>query len=505
MMLRASTSNANGVFVPLVEENQENQESLDILQKQNQARPNPLLDWMDENLVSGGKAEEPAGEAAGILFETDLYDAVVVAAFGGVTVNLEKNKSVKVHPFWMLLCCIPLFLIQNSILFFLKLDMPRDWPAIRDSDNDERHIIFCMKLLLVFVVQATIFSEILGALRLLTFLVNPTTWQDIKRVDPESFGPGWLKGSLLNPYQSWFVAPWAILSMLFKLGIGYLVCVDSVSIILQSDGVKDAIFNSLAIGFIADLDETGWSIMQPILNLDDFDEYEFRIASVEFRRKSREKFIRWPLVLRRGFGARFLENTVTKSLTALIYFRQLAVVIYAIDTNILPMARDVCTYWRWASGNAISAPKGFARLIMHFFLHNLVIIDSEEALDDKGDPDAHPSGMCHGEFLRMKTSDVWAMSKKHPYIIWGGWLFIAAVFLLPSSLTKVAQQLKDKVVVAAEEAQEEQPEKADVNKVMRPKDELASMRKKIKRLEEQVAQLTMLMTNNPDSPSRSNG
>merc|ERR1719428_1894501 len=101
--------------------------------------------------------------------------------------------------------------------------------------------------------------------------------------------------------------------MVFKFFIAYTVCVDSISIILACEGVKDAIFNGVALSFISDLDETAWKVTRQILNLNDFSTFEFRMAEMDFRNKKRQAFIQLPKILRRGNGARFVENSLVKS------------------------------------------------------------------------------------------------------------------------------------------------------------------------------------------------
>ena len=129
---------------------------------------------------------------------------------------------------------------------------------------------------------------------------------------------------------------------------------------------------------------------------------------------------------------------MAKSLTAIIYFRQIAVVYFMFDTEVLPMARDVCTLWRWDSGDTATDPfhwRAFVKLI----LTQLTVHHPAKALDEIADPDHE--GICNSNLSRMQMSDIWKMSAKYPSLIWG-WAAIAGVFLLPSTLISVTKAWK---------------------------------------------------------------
>merc|ERR1719197_1692256 len=97
---------------------------------------------------------------------------------------------------------------------------------------------------MIGIVALMLFKELLCSLRLIAFLTNPATWIEIKRPDSKH---GWM-------YNAVFLFPCALMAVMMKLTVAYLVLVDSVSIILVCRNVRDAIFNSLALTFVADLD-----------------------------------------------------------------------------------------------------------------------------------------------------------------------------------------------------------------------------------------------------------
>ncbi|CAE7581479.1 NSR1 [Symbiodinium sp. CCMP2456] len=49
----------------------------------------------------------------------------------------------------------------------------------------QESMIISMKLLLIVVVQLTFFDNMLMTLRCFVFAINPTSWTDVKRIDPD--------------------------------------------------------------------------------------------------------------------------------------------------------------------------------------------------------------------------------------------------------------------------------------------------------------------------------
>lgn len=67
--------------------------------------------------------------------------------------------------------------------------------------------------------------------------------------------------------------PWPFLALMMNVLVNYVVCVDSVSIILSAPSAKDAIFDSLAITFVIELSTNWWA------GLAAFGEVLVRVAS----------------------------------------------------------------------------------------------------------------------------------------------------------------------------------------------------------------------------------
>mmetsp|Transcript_124205 Transcript_124205/g.359206 ORF Transcript_124205/g.359206 Transcript_124205/m.359206 type:complete len:325 (+) Transcript_124205:27-1001(+) len=151
--------------------------------------------------------------------------------------------------------------------------------------------------------------------------------------------------------------------MLLKLSTQYYVNVQSASIILASEDLDDAVFDSLAIAFIMDLDEVVWNFAKTILHLDGFESFIFRLWPSEKRKQEVDRscfkpFLKWR-VLHRGTGARRFENFLSFCVMFAMYFRILMNILFAIKTDTIPAARDVCLQWKWVTegspGNPIMA------------------------------------------------------------------------------------------------------------------------------------------------------
>lgn len=234
--------------------------------------------------IGGGDRENANADVA---FKEDIFHSVLVAAFGGVKANLEKDESMMVHPLFMFVFCIPLFMIQMSVITFLRLDMDLTDHFIKYEEGHHWHVegnlVLTAKLLMMLVVQLLLFEDIRSVLQLLVFALNPTSWSDIKRPDPDEMR---LKSGISMVWRPWFLAPWAIGALIMKVIVAYFVCVDSVSIILATETVKKAIFEALAMVFVVELASVWFVCASSAFHLDPFKDFKFLIASDDFKRKN---------------------------------------------------------------------------------------------------------------------------------------------------------------------------------------------------------------------------
>lgn len=390
------------------------------------------------------------GTEADVFFEADMYDAVAVAAFGGVRVNLANDKSYIVHPFWLFWPGLILFLAQISTLTYLRFETDLDAtvsprfsnvfegdPGFRTDLNYANgweikdNPVLIMQLLLVVIVQGMLFKETVAALRLMFFLLNPTTWSDMKRPEKVIFK--------CDVYSAVASLPWPVLALVWKLIVCYTVCVDSISIILAANSAKDAIFNSLVIMWIADLDVVCWNVIALVFNIDDFSHFVVQTAKKEVVQKRRKyipscfQCLRWPFdLLHRAKNGRQCE-TVCASVTTLLFgLRQLAVILYALDKDVLPAQRDICTLARWHKYQAKFFFFKFFAVLSKYFNNVLGLDDRLDYLV------AHCDKIKHA---RMEWTNVTHMMTKHQYF------FLAcAIFFVPQVMLQVFKCIMEKCV-----------------------------------------------------------
>eukprot|EP00929_Paragymnodinium_shiwhaense_P012209 TRINITY_DN11898_c0_g1_i1.p1 TRINITY_DN11898_c0_g1~~TRINITY_DN11898_c0_g1_i1.p1 ORF type:complete len:507 (-),score=75.43 TRINITY_DN11898_c0_g1_i1:475-1995(-) len=448
---------------------------------------------------------------ADVEFQVDIYDAVVVSAFSGVHINLAGTESMKLHPFFLLVLCVPLFIVQSSIVMFLRLDQDLDVKIYElDHGDDKWHvkgdILLTMKLVMIVILQLMLFSELIGALKLLVFVVNPFTWSDVRRPRRSEMhirkGLRWL-------YSAWVLAPPAILAMIFKLVIAYTVLIDSVSIVLVCDNVKDIIFDSLAIAFIVELDEYFWRMIAVILHLDDFTFFEFKLApervgndiikSAGFCSQNLKDYAQSAngvlSKLRRtqsGYG-RQIELIVTFVGVLFLYSRQLFVIIYALHTNMLPVARDVCTCYRYLVGKAKLMEK--TSIAVAFWLKHGLVMDATDTVKQIGED------FCTDETDRMRVPEWEQMLETYPRYVTGGFALLFIFVFLPQ-LTYVSYDFIKKFLYlpidAADASEDMSPTtvsevKSSITyskvKAGRMKDEIEELKRMMHSLESQVANL----------------
>eukprot|EP00931_Biecheleriopsis_adriatica_P031305 TRINITY_DN18378_c0_g1_i1.p1 TRINITY_DN18378_c0_g1~~TRINITY_DN18378_c0_g1_i1.p1 ORF type:complete len:565 (-),score=67.90 TRINITY_DN18378_c0_g1_i1:104-1798(-) len=305
------------------------------------------VDCKDHSAVEAAlhrESKEPI--PADVFFGVGLYDSVLVSAFGGVTMNLDGSEELHIPPGVLFMFCIPLVMLQFWLTFCTTFVLSPHW---RDHPGEfsEDAMSSRVKVLLVVVVQLMFFDNLLMTLRCLMFVLNPTTWTDVRRVT--------LKGSWLD-WLHWppVVAPFSVLAILMKAFIHYYVSIQSMSIIFSSADVKEAIFDSLAIGFLVELDVAAWNFVKTVLHLDPFDQFTFELwpESKRAYERSQSCFAKHvdASCLHRGRGGRALEGFIVFTVMFLVYSRITLMVLHAMDTGILPVARDVCAMWRWHRG-----------------------------------------------------------------------------------------------------------------------------------------------------------
>eukprot|EP00930_Biecheleria_cincta_P093126 TRINITY_DN8329_c0_g2_i1.p1 TRINITY_DN8329_c0_g2~~TRINITY_DN8329_c0_g2_i1.p1 ORF type:complete len:452 (+),score=90.18 TRINITY_DN8329_c0_g2_i1:71-1426(+) len=386
----------------------------------------------------GRKQEDEQGEMeADVFVNDDIYDLVVVAAFGGIELNLSGDFRRTLHPvvLWIFACA--LFCVQLQSLMLLRLDMDVD-QEVKEKGED---MLISLKLLMISVLQLMLFKELMGSARLLAFIINPTTWTDVKR--PNAVGAKSLAYLAFSPS---FLFPLCLLAVFFKLFIAYIVCIDSVSLVLECRTVKDAIFNCLAITFIADLDETAWDVTSALFNFEKKKDWVFTLfdsekqkVMVESRRECWRTVVEdWLRCLRRGKGGRKAELALTLCFMTFVYMRQLFVILFALETNKLPMARDLCTEWRIMNG--ASSSSNFMSQALGVMFKAISFQSSQKYLDHLVKHKLDHDCDVDGKYRRMLPSDMMYQVQQNPFeccVVLG---LICGVLILPQLLMAMLTQ-----------------------------------------------------------------
>lgn len=139
----------------------------------------------------------------------------------------------------------------------------------------------------------------------------------------------------------------------------------------------------------------------------------------------------------KGRGGRSLELLLTVFAMFIVYLRQIFLLLFALETNRLPVARDVCSMWRWEHGEA-SKFKPVARFIA-LALQQILVVDVRPQLEDIEIADLHDcSG--DGEFGRMVLSDIRKMFFENKFLICSLMAIIFCILILPAVATHL---LKD--------------------------------------------------------------
>ncbi|CAE8617893.1 unnamed protein product [Polarella glacialis] len=447
------------------------------------------------SLAASGK-DEPEAD---IFFEDDIYDMVVVAAFGGIEMNLDGDKVATIHPFLIFMLSLPLWVMQVSALTYLRLDMDVLAGVQKEEDGET---LITLKILMVLVLQLMLFKELLGSVSLMTFVVNPRTWTDIKRKSGSE-----LKGYAQWLYWGYVLFPLSFIAQMFKFTIAYFVCLDSVSVVLECRSVKDAIFDCLAITFISDLDETVWIVGRILFRWQKADkgDWKFKLWNEESRKEAvksgpwRESILRPLKFLRRGFGGQKTELIITFVAMLSIYIRQLFVVLFALKTNILPVARDVCSMYRWH--HSAWYWLDFKRSVVEMVLRVVpgrITKQLTELASSMGYCDEH-DGL---KFGRMKTSHTIALFKEYievciPMIAAMIAILLAPAFsrwILDDNGTKIPTSYEALTAAAGFQGDSEAPKKGEASEsrasaepLLNEQPEMAAMREQLTALQAEMA------------------
>jgi hypothetical protein len=432
-------------------------------------------------------------ESLPLHLSADSYDAVVAAAFGGVTVDLPstdtgKSQFIRLHPLMVFAFCSVLFCVQLSCLLILSLSMDMgnvygkntSWDGF--SESPDRQMILLVRTIMVIVLQIIGLKELLASMRPIFLLLNPYTW--ILLVRPADTG-SWLSGA----FKKWFCLPICVLAKLMQLMIACYVLTVSMSILFIAKDVKSVIFNGLVVTFLADLDEYAWVAMTSIFHMDKlrFENFRFkvkedpkfdkvveelqggqfrpgsrrsshmgRIASLSEERvkekmdminklpenlRCEEYYARrkvalqsrchWVFYFWHGKGGKssVTENMIVFTCLVCIYIRQLFMYVQCVHTGIVPVARNICQFYR-----GLKHPAKFWRdYLILYLIDTFTIIDYMGTLKFMNSEHEHNlEELCFKpEYMEGPFDKAQEYIEFSPTLIIGAIIVIIILFFLP--------------------------------------------------------------------------
>jgi len=388
-----------------------------------------------------------------VLLQNGAYTAVLGAAFGQITLQPERNNKAAtvVHPCILLILVIPLFMAQLTALLSLRTDTvfredtkmfikDEDVTGIQGETVHHLHAQDGLKFMMIIIVQVIYFDSIMFTLEKMFFLLNPVMWAELHLPSVEVSGDNlYAKARRVMYTHKVFLLPPAFIAMMARFFVTYLVAVDSVSIILTSPTVKDTIFNCLAIGFLLDLNGCYWKVLHTVLHFGPPDVTE---VTIQYNRavwedgnnrksalsaKGEECTIcpRFVNVLSRilpcrdGWAGREFEHMLASITIFFLAMRQVFIIMFALDTNIAPMTRDVCSEWRFQESYGFN--KWFVNLWTWIDIREFVVEIVETKLEAKNCEDG-------GTYYRAELSEMVVCALGSP-LKFGG-MAVLIIFLL---------------------------------------------------------------------------
>eukprot|EP00403_Amphidinium_massartii_P036418 CAMPEP_0178448930 /NCGR_PEP_ID=MMETSP0689_2-20121128/42259_1 /TAXON_ID=160604 /ORGANISM="Amphidinium massartii, Strain CS-259" /LENGTH=705 /DNA_ID=CAMNT_0020074173 /DNA_START=135 /DNA_END=2253 /DNA_ORIENTATION=- len=379
--------------------------------------------------------------------DTGIYTAVVLAAFTGVFARGFDGAGswTSVHPLVILALCMPLFISQMSAMLALRLGMKLS-QDIRDMGHpgNQQNLVI-LKVMMTLCLQMMTFSYLMRTLKLLVFVLNPLTWIDVlhyrSQYSQVSFPwqSGWFRRCMFCLCHPVVLSICSTLACMMRFVVGYMVHIDSVSIILAAEDVRGAIFDSMAVTFITELQVFYWETCQYVFRIQTTRGFRFMVNHSawtdggDLTESERERLVfpgcvrflgRWWPFLRLGRGVSSFQSAIIYLLLFLLYARQILVVAFALQTRKLPVARDVCTTWKWLN-------HGEARLNPAAIAFRAILYVSPLDLQQQTADLVHNSTMCdpNGEFNAMAMKDIEHMVVAHPGGILGGVALVCVLLL----------------------------------------------------------------------------
>lgn len=280
--------------------------------------------------------------------------------------DTAADKQVTPIPAWVI--CVPTFMLatcQTMLLTAVTLEV--DETAFKERFHSESVHIWQFEtetqLALIFIVQITMHSELAHSVEMLIFFTNPVNWSRRARVNESH-----------NCHAgSWICSPLVALACAMKCIIAYWTTVCSISIIFLSENLGEATFNCLALGFITDLDDRLYKLIQNSFMLKilskgvevDMDgrlfakdrkpslDQEWFARKFDFRLLEQEpgEDNRWSQVRSRGHWRRLLAALIV----FFMYTNCIFLTVNVLRTGWLPAAQQAC----WLRRAILNSDRGW--------------------------------------------------------------------------------------------------------------------------------------------------
>jgi len=377
----------------------------------------------------------PAAEGAEeveVSFRADVCDAVAVAAFEGVKMNLKDNHATAVHPFWLSLVCTPSLIAQSYMILYLSEDLIQMEPVF--ARDKSVHGLLVLKLFLVVVLQLHFFKENHDTLNLLQLVMNPTSWVDVKGFDPVMK----MRSPFRCMFSPVFLAPFPTVVLGCKFALTYWLCQSSVSILLAAESAFSVVLSSLAIIFVTSLGELMWKVYSSIFHIQPIDSFKFVAWSQEVRKSNEGCWWFQPFRCFCSTSATRHRNCAFGNfmrwlILLVLYARQVFLIGFALDTSILPVAREVCDDWKTIyqrnSNSTASSPSSNLESMNRWVVRLVIAADPSHTLEKRADPAL--GGFCTDEYDLMEISDAVALLSQHQVLVLGALGVIVSLILLP--------------------------------------------------------------------------
>jgi len=423
--------------------------------------------------------------------EKDVYDCVVVAAFGGLHVHSRpcedfdeemssdssSSRAVRVHPIFPTMVCCVLFQLQMTYLCSIQFDIPpmldasrpgsafvtRRWSEVEDDAYSQ--LLLAVKGAMAFTLQMLSLSEFLLALRPWLMVMNPITWRSQKRFTTRS-------ESCVMRISAHVSVLWmcCVCAKTMQLFVAFLACFMSLNVILAAKEISYALFNGLVLLFVSKLDEHAFSFVAALFNFDlrAYEDFEMELRDDEddvrlpctaehpiacsmfcpwhIPPEAKTRLKSWHLALWK-FGRRNRDAIIFWLLSA-FYMWQLFIFLFTLDTGVLPRVRDVCALLRGrkhggrfsASGPSLGNPSvSWVIDMATVFIdldNQLERLRLEPVLNEDGDVEFatldeacfHPSPSSG--YARMTLSDVFVTSQKFPRVVLAIAVLLLTIFVL---------------------------------------------------------------------------